>query len=73
MGDDAFIQSTNVIMYLLCAHHWGNGAEDVVPALQELLFHSRGEATGVRANIRKSGNKLSDGWWVEGRLSIQES
>ena len=57
VGNDAFIQSTNAIMYLLGAHHWGNGAEDVVPALQELLFHSSGEARGVGTNITTGGTE----------------
>lgn len=57
MGDDAFIQSTNIIIHLLCVHHWGNSAEDVVPALQELLFHSSGEARGAGANITAGGNE----------------
>lgn len=58
--DCAFIHSTNIIMHLCCAQHWGDSAEDVVSDLQELLCHSSGEAGGMSTSIIIGGNECEE-------------
>lgn len=58
--DRAFIHSTNIIVHLCCAQHWGDSAADAVPDLQKLLCHSSGEAGGMSTSIIVGGNECQE-------------